>query len=446
MESFAESQAGWWSRLISPRVRHDDPGKQMNARVVGAVSLSLVCIFSLAQVLLEISDENFETSLGHMIGYAIMLGSFFANRYGRYQFAAMALVVMFGLVPIIRVVTEATNSPVSTLGFTTLSLVLGGVLLSARAILAIAIAEIGAVALTPRFNDAVAGDRSGYLDVLLVLVVGTVVSVFGVRHRARVERSRRAAIEESERRYRLLSEDLEERVKERTLELANTNRELESFAESVSHDLRSPLMGVDGYAAILAEDYGNVLDGDAMEKLSSIRGAAKRMSRLIDDLLKLSRMARLPLARTPQDMSGRCGAIAEDLRRSDPNRNVVFDIQPGIVVQADETLIGVVLDNLLRNAWKFSRNREDARISVTKSIEGGMIVFRVSDNGAGFDMAYAEKLFEPFQRLHRQSEFEGHGVGLASVERIVKRHGGWIRGEGKPDEGATFSFSLGSNS
>jgi signal transduction histidine kinase len=443
MENLAESHDGWWSRLISPRVRHDDPGRQMNARVVGAISLSLFCVFFAAQVLLEVTDENFETSLGHVIGYGIMLGSFFANRYGRYHFAAMALVVMFGLVPIIRVVTEATNSPVSTLGFTTLSLVLGGVLLSARAILAIAIAEICAVAFVPQFNDAVTRDRAGLFDVLLVLVVGTVIAAFGVRHRLRVERSRRTAIEQSERRYRLLSEVLEDRVKERTLELANTNRELESFAESVSHDLRSPLMGVDGYAAILAEDYGSVLDSEAMEKLSSIRGAAKRMSRLIDDLLKLSRMARLPIARTPQDLSGRCAAIAEDLRRSEPNRKVIFDIQPGIVVQADETLLGVVLDNLLRNAWKFSRNREDAKISVSKSLVGGETVFQVSDNGAGFDMAYAEKLFEPFQRLHRQNEFEGHGVGLASVERIVKRQGGWIRGEGKPDEGATFLFTLG---
>lgn len=445
MEDRTESQDGWWSRLISPRVPHVDPGRQMNARVVGAISLSLFCVFFAAQVLLEVTDERFETSPGHMIGYGIMLGSFFANRYGRYQPAAMALVVMFGLVPIVRVVTESTNSPVSTLGFTTLSLVLGGVLLSARAILAIAIAELCAIACVPQFNDSVAADRSGYFDVLLVLIVGTVIAVFGVRHRARVERSRRAAIEESERRYRLLSEVLEDRVKERTLELANTNRELESFAESVSHDLRSPLMGVDGYAAILADDYGSVLDSEAMEKLSSIRGAAKRMSRLIDDLLKLSRMARLPLARSQQDISGRCRAIAEDLRRSEQNRNVVFDIQPGIVAKADETLLGVVLDNLLRNAWKFSRNREDAKISVSKVVAGGEPVFRVSDNGAGFDMAYAEKLFEPFARLHLPSEFEGHGVGLASVERIVKRHGGWIRGEGKLDEGATFSFTLGSD-
>jgi signal transduction histidine kinase len=433
----------FWSRLVSPLVPYADPGRQLDARVVGAISSTLFFVFGLAQLLMEIFLADFHTSAGHVVGYSMMMASFVLNRVGRYQPAALILVVMFGLVPLLRVFSGASNTPVSTLAFITLSLLLGGVLLSGRALLVVAAMEFLAVLALSFAMPEVIQDRNGLVDIVLILIVGTVISVFGIRHRIRVENRRRADLEASEKRYRELSEQLEQRVKERTAELESTNQELESFSSSVSHDLRSPLMGVDGYAAIISQDYANVLDADAQDLLSNIRSAAKRMSRLIDDLLKLARMTRSTLTRTRCDVSARCAAIIKELRVGEPGRSVVLDVDPNLIAQADETLLGVVLENLLGNAWKFTRGKTDARITVGKTKHEGALAYFVRDNGAGFDMAYSDKLFAPFQRLHSAKDFEGNGVGLASVERVVKRHGGWIRAEGKPNEGATFFFTLG---
>ncbi|MGN6513897.1 MAG: sensor histidine kinase, partial [Lysobacteraceae bacterium] len=236
-----------------------------------------------------------------------------------------------------------------------------------------------------------------------------------------------------------LNRSLEARVATRTHELTVANRELERFAYSVSHDLRAPLRAIDGFSRLLGERYAGALGDDGREYVARVRSAAARMGELIDSMLKMARLSRGDLRLRDLDLSRMAAELVAELRASEPHRNVEADIQPGLVAVGDPGLARSLLQNLLGNAWKFTRQREDARVAFGRTPAGE---FFVRDNGAGFDPAYADKLFRPFQRLHSQAEFAGHGIGLASVKRIVERHGGSLRAEGRPGEGATFYFTL----
>ncbi len=221
-----------------------------------------------------------------------------------------------------------------------------------------------------------------------------------------------------------------------------SNAELESFSYSVSHDLRAPLRGIDGFSQALLEDYSDRLDDDGQDYLKRVRSSAQRMGQLIDDMLELSRMTRSDMRDDEVDLSAMAGNIAGGLREGEPHRQVDLSISPDLVVRGDPTLLGAVLSNLLGNAWKFTAGKEDARIELgIEESEKGKAYF-VRDNGAGFDMAYAGKLFGTFQRLHKTTEFPGTGVGLAIVQRAVHRHGGRVWGTGEVDKGATFHFTL----
>ena len=248
-------------------------------------------------------------------------------------------------------------------------------------------------------------------------------------------------------RSRILAERASKDLEDANRELEGTNRELEAFSYSVSHDLRAPLRSIDGFSQILQEDYDDVLDREGLDYLGRVRAASGHMATLIDDLLDLSRVGRRPLRREPVDLTNMVTEIIEELRAAEPGRNVEFVAGRGIRAWGDLSLLKVALENLLGNAWKFTAREPEARIEFGADWNPGpgyrAPVYYVRDNGAGFDQAYADKLFGAFQRLHGQDEFEGTGIGLATVARIIHRHGGRVWAEGGVGEGATFYFTLG---
>ena len=248
----------------------------------------------------------------------------------------------------------------------------------------------------------------------------------------------------AEAQIRQLNAELEQRVRDRTLQLEATNKELEAFSYSVSHDLRAPLRAIDGYARILQECYRATMTDEMHDYLRRISEATHSMGRLIDDLLKLSRLTTGDIYRRPVNLSALANAIATQLHQSQPERNVSFVIAADLHAEGDERLLHIALENLLGNAWKFTAKIPTAQIEfgcLSGSVPDAPVYY-VRDNGAGFDMQYASKLFGPFQRLHPATEFPGTGVGLAIVQRIIRRHGGQVWAESTPGQGATFYFTL----
>jgi PAS domain S-box-containing protein len=264
---------------------------------------------------------------------------------------------------------------------------------------------------------------------------GRVVGLTGV---IRDITARRQAEEE----IRKLNQELEQRVAERTSQLEAANKELEAFAYSVSHDLRAPLRAIDGFSHILLEDYADKLDGECKRLLGVVRDNTSRMNQLIDDILKFSRAGRLEISISEIDMEHLARAVFEELQPSVTNSKLQMEIEHLPPTRGDSAMMRQVFVNLLSNAIKFSRTREQPKVQVGATVKDDETIYYVKDNGVGFDMQYADKLFGVFQRLHSVSEFEGTGIGLAIVKRIIARHGGRVWAEGKVNEGATVYFAL----
>lgn len=236
---------------------------------------------------------------------------------------------------------------------------------------------------------------------------------------------------------------LNQELQRRGVALEAINKELEAFSHSVSHDLRAPLRSIDGFSLAALEDCGEAVGEQGREHLERIRAAVQQMEQLIDDLLKLSGVTRQKMRCEPVDLTALAQSVADDLQDAEPTRGVEFEIEDGLTVNGDENLLGVAIRNLLGNAWKFSGKHARSRIEFGLTKCNDEIAYFVRDDGVGFDMAYADKLFGAFRRLHAQEEFPGTGIGLATVQRIISRHGGRVWAEGKVDHGATFYFTLG---
>lgn len=247
---------------------------------------------------------------------------------------------------------------------------------------------------------------------------------------------------ELEQRVKGFNRELEARVEERTTELKRINGELDSFCHTVAHDLRAPLRNIDGFAKMLEKEVGQPIQEEDLRHLERIRQNAKRMARLIDDLISLARLARAAIRREQIDLSEMAQQIAGDLQRVEPQRGATFVIQSEMQLVGDSALIRLAMENLMGNAWKFTATRDSARIEVGMEHEGDACSVFVRDNGVGFDPRYKDRLFRPFERLHSASDFPGSGIGLASVAKIVALHGGQVWADAVEDEGATFRFCI----
>lgn len=277
-----------------------------------------------------------------------------------------------------------------------------------------------------------------------------IVPTDSIELQARLEallRARRLSLElagEIAQRQRVAAEreQLQAETEQRKAEITAINKEFEGFSYAVSHDLRAPLRHIEGFSSILLESYADRLDEQGEQYLHLLVNGARKMKELLDALLKFSRITRAEMRRQPVNLSEIVGLVINELREVQPNRQVEVAIAPDVVADGDPQLLRMVMENLLGNAWKFTSNRPVARIEFSQIQRDHEAVFVVSDNGAGFGMPNANKLFQPFQRLHRPEEFPGTGMGLATVQRIISRHGGRIWAEGEVDKGATFHFVL----
>lgn len=288
--------------------------------------------------------------------------------------------------------------------------------------------------------------RTGMRTVAVVLVTALSIGLaFGVRTFSLIHRTvqRRLEMEHALEDYR---DHLEEKVAARTAELETSNKELKAFSYSVSHDLRSPLRAIDGFSHALAQKYGHILDTTGIKYLKRIRGGAQRMAKLIDDMLALSHISRAPFRPASVDLAPMAREIVANLRSSTSGRHVQVDIAEDMTCWGDVGLLRIAMENLLGNAWKYTSKTPHAHIRVDAEERNIETVYRVSDNGAGFDMSLSSKLFEAFQRLHQKNEFDGTGIGLATVARIVQRHRGRVWAEAEINKGATFYFTLGASS
>jgi signal transduction histidine kinase len=293
-------------------------------------------------------------------------------------------------------------------------------------------------------NHAVRGYAVGAVDYLVKPVVPefvrSKVAVFvELAKKSELLRRQTQLLVESEQ----AALDLAEARAELVSDLEHKNRELESFSYAVSHDLRAPLRRIDSFSRAVLESQGERLDDQGRRYLERVREASQHMSQLIDDVLYLSRVTRAELRERDVDLSALASLVLSRLQESEPARKVETKIRPGVVVTGDSQLLRIALENLLENAWKFTRNQPEARIEFGVTQAAGEATYFVRDNGAGFDMTYADRLFGPFQRLHAQGEFAGSGIGLATVQRVIHRHGGQVWAEGLVGQGATFQFTLG---
>ncbi len=407
-----------------------DPKQRRRVRLLSVFLLLMTVSTAIGMIILKKVGGNAWIVL-EATSIALLLG-YFVSRTRYYRAALVVAVTIPALPPLTIALFKPPEVNLSAeLMWLVLPLMVATLMLSVRQTIIVAIfytSFIMALRASGLMEFKDLAPVMGFLSVIIFFVV--VISVIRRRDQTEIEN------------HLIELERAEELLKENNAKLAATNKELEAFSYSVSHDLRSPLRSIDGFSQALIEDYQEKLDETGQGYLKRLRSASQKMGELIDGILKLSRLTRSEMHHVPIDLSALAKEIATRLQETQPERKVKFIIDKELTANGDPQLLRVLLENLLGNAWKFTSKKPKTQIEFSMDRNNGKKAYFIRDNGAGFDMTYADKLFGAFQRLHDAAEFPGTGIGLATAQRIIHRHGGAIWAEGAVDKGATFHFTL----
>jgi signal transduction histidine kinase len=416
--------------VLGPSERIGDAGQRRRARWLAGLLVLMITAFGSLDIFYLVTRPHY---VPPWYGYLFLGTSYALVRTGRYTAGALMALAMNPLVVFALVGSGASASPLTTLSFLVLGIMLASVLVPVTAVLGLTLLDaLGVVVL-----GILGGEFETYIGPLVLVAISGGIACVGAMLRERIEQDRREALLQA-------NVMLEDRVHARTIELERANDELEAFAYSASHDLRTPLRAIDAYAAMLLEDAGAVLDERSRELLGRIRSSTRRMTELVDGMLELSKLSRAVVRVEELDLAKVGREVVQELRIAEPDHEVTFVCPPELRAKGDRALVRMALTNLIHNAWKFTRGKEAPRVELGEERNSPVdTCYFVKDNGIGFDQALVDKLFEPFQRLHGTDQHAGTGIGTTIVARAIERHGGRIWADGEEGRGAVFRFTLG---
>jgi len=419
--------------VLGPSERIGDAGQRRRARWLAGLLVLMMAAFGALDAYYLLTRPGY---VPPWYGYLFLGTSYALVRSGRYTSGALLALAMNPMVVFALVGSGASASPLTTLSFLVLGITLASVLLPVTAVLGLTLLDAFGVVLLGAFGPS-RGSPEMLIGPLVLVVISGGIACVGAMLRERIEQDRRDALLQA-------NATLEDRVRDRTLELERANDELEAFAYSASHDLRTPLRAIDAYAAMLAEDAGPGLDERAHESLRKIRASTRRMTELVDGMLELSKVSRAVVRVEELDLANLAREVVQELRAVEPDHQVTFVCPGELPVKGDRALVRMALTNLIHNAWKFTRGRESPRVELGREGKSSDDpCYFVKDNGIGFDQELVGKLFEPFQRLHPIEQHGGTGIGTTIVARAIERQGGRVWADGETGQGAVFRFTLG---
>jgi signal transduction histidine kinase len=402
------------------------------------------------QVLAAVTDPAHQFEIPEVVGMFLLASAYFLSRTRHFRVGAWLMIAPIPMITLLSIVSGDDTNPQTTLVYLIIALLMSSIFFTRFGILILALINLIVFLLLPVLAADIFPTFSSVISPLTAnLIAGALILVF-MTHRNTLEKARQEELEklnleltESESALRELATKLEASVYERTIELEILNKEYRSFAYSISHDLRAPIRAISGFSEIFLESPSPHLSGEEQEYIHRIHSAADRMENMIEGLLKLSRISRETLQIKQVDLSTLARKVFKELLQGKQHRKISFDVTENVQARGDEILLRLVLQNLIDNAIKFSRDRESSEIEFSWfTDEKGTPTFYVKDNGIGFDEILIDKLFTPFQRLHSYPDIEGIGIGLATVQRIVHKHNGRIWVESEPDKGTTVFFTL----